>query len=121
MNAIHTLKRSLVLSGVALVLAVPAAQAHPIAWAQSSGTGAGHHALADVSTTTVSQAPNLSTLNQVTVSSAAPVTQAAGSHLVRYGQSAGLNPRAVVLSNSANSTNWTRSRSAAWSSRSCSR
>jgi hypothetical protein len=73
MNTINILKRSLVLSGAALVIAVPAAQAHPIPWAQNSGGGMGHHSFTDVTPTVtapVNSAPDLSSLNRVPLGAA---------------------------------------------------
>ena len=48
MNTINILKRSLVLSGAVLVIAVPAAQAHRVPWAQNSAEGMGHHSSTDL-------------------------------------------------------------------------
>ena len=71
MNTINILKRSLVLSGAVLVIAVPAAQAHPVPWAQNSGEGMGHHSSTDLTASAATAAnnptPDLSSLNRVPV------------------------------------------------------
>ena len=58
MNTINILKRSLVLSGAVLVIAVPAAQAHPVPWAQNSGEGMGHHSSTDLTASAATAANN---------------------------------------------------------------
>ena len=104
MNTITTLKRALVPLGAALVIAVPAAQAHQGAWAQGAGGGMGHHSLAD-----------LATLNQVVADPAArslpPLTAATppnvpGVQSVRFARGAQQLAEPLAVTPIESSTDW---------------